>query len=381
MASRRLECFPTGLYAHWLDGEWLKIAYPIAVEGMSGSLADIAEGGLKLHALFGTRIAISDIQLTDSEAIVKAFANPEFREYLKTDPTFVTLISSPPQGVTDTDFARATSGLYRACTQPHWRTSLMGVPEEIIKRFGDAILCTDNVVAQQCLSDSSKGPGRVIQEYPQHSEKLEGILHGVHFFAHGTGRVALQPITSRSYVDWLTQFLNTPGLPDEHYNAFENIYELVAQWVPDASKRYARSSLNSALEAKEPDRNKWPLEYHRLWQSVVHAWNSNVSENLGTARSSILPLPDALIGDRSRVTDAAGPFQISDGLVRNRFDSGMLTFDPTTLSWKVIENIRKEHQELQEKLQNALLKGDTGKYESMRLSLIEKLNADIAAGS
>lgn len=378
MASRCLESFPTGLYAHWLDGEWLKIAHPITVEGSSGTLADIAEGGLKLHALFGTRIGISDIQLTDSEATLKAFADPEFRDYLKIDPNFITLISSPPRGVTDTDLARATSGLYRACSQPHWRTSLPSVREEVIKRFGDAILSSEEVLPAECLLDSTKGPGSVIQNCPEHRETLEGILHGVHFFAHGRGRIASQPNRSRSYIEWLIQFLNTPGLPNEHYNAFESLCESIALWVPDESKRYARSSLNSALECKEPDRNKWPLEYHKLWQSAVHAWNSNVCENLGTGRSSILPLPYALVGDRSRVTDAAGPFEVSDDLIRNRFESSMLTFDPTILSWRVIAEIRKEHQELQQRLQVALLKGDTTRFESIRSSLTQKLNAHIA---
>lgn len=376
MASRRLDQFPIGLYAHWLDGEWLKIAYPIAVEGRYSTLAEIAQGGLKLHALFGTRVAISDIQLTDSEAIVRAFANPEFRTYLNADPTFLTLISSPPNGVSDTDLARATSGLYRACSQPHWRTSLFGISETVIKHFGDEILSSGDILPERHLRNSRKSSRRTMGD-PE-GTLLEGMLYGIHFFARGRGRISTQPNTSRSYIDWMVQFLNTKGLSDEHYNAFESIYKSVGEWVPDESRRYARSSLNTALESKEPNRNKWPWEYHRLWRTVVHAWNSNVSENLGTKRSSILPLPYALVGDRSRITDAAGPFSISKSLVRNRFGSSLLAFDPTSLSWAAIRQIVKENRSLCGRLQKAIVGRKPDETDDARSALIEKLNLQLA---
>jgi len=86
---------PNRLYAHWLDGEWLRIAHPISVEGRSLTVQGVAEGALKLHALFGTRIALSDVQLTDSPVVVRLFANPDFREYLKHDSGFLTSSQIP----------------------------------------------------------------------------------------------------------------------------------------------------------------------------------------------------------------------------------------------------------------------------------------------
>lgn len=83
------------LYAHWLDGEWIKVAKAITVEGYGKTLESIAEAALKLLALLGSRVAISDVQLTDSPVVLNLFSDPDFLSYLAIDQSFLTLVASP----------------------------------------------------------------------------------------------------------------------------------------------------------------------------------------------------------------------------------------------------------------------------------------------
>ena len=193
---------PDRLYAHWLDGEWQKIAYPVVVEGSDSSLRDIAEGALKLHALFGTRIGISDVQLSDSEVMLRLFATPEFRKYLASDEEFLTLVAHPRDGISDPRLARATRGIARSF-EPGWMTSLPNVDVDTIRRFAEPILGADNLDIAHCITDRSKGPGRVIAACsPEHAELFEGMLRGICHFAKRSGGPSDTPSASPRPPPW-----------------------------------------------------------------------------------------------------------------------------------------------------------------------------------
>lgn len=371
------------LYAHWLDGEWQKIAYPITVSQQFMSLHRAGEGWLKLHALFGTRVALSDVQLTDSPILLKLFADPEFREYLKHDSGFLTLVAYPRPGFNRLTerLGRATRGLDRA-QRNGWKTSLPGITVDEIKRFSDPILSINSEPdTAKWLKDKSSGPARVIASLPHHRELLEGMLHGICHFVRNTGGASETPLRSepRFYTDFLVEVLNSNGLGREEYNALENVWlEIEKRWVLDPDARKNRSALLHALETKEPDRSKWPPEWHRIWNTVVHAWNENVSTTVGADRSSISELPEAIIPFRGTISDIVE--QEPGGLLKARMpkNNPFLSFDPATLTWKEIYEIVKHTRSLRKRFQSSLQQRNDEGISALGNELVAKLGEAIA---
>lgn len=344
------------LYAHWLDGEWFRIAYPITAEGPLYTLQDHVEGALRLHALFGTRIAISDVQLTDSAFVVRLFANPEFRQFLKKDRTFLTLVAEQRSGISDVRLARATRGLDRAFNQKVWASSLPGISLDVIKRFADPILSAHTLDTAHCVRDKSKGPGFVIERHPAQRELLQGILYGICHFTKQTGGPTDAPAAPpRPYTHFIKEALDSKG-PGDACGAAENIWQAIEDLVPDEGKRFARTSVVTALEAKQPDRNKWSPESHKIWNTVVHAWNSNVCDTLGSKRASIIPLPGADLLFRGRVTDVAGPFHPDEGLLRPNISKRFPLFysHPAAIGWLDVLEAFKKTEEKRRAFQTAL---------------------------
>jgi hypothetical protein len=366
------------LYAHWLDGEWQKIAAPITVSRHFMSLQRAAEGWLKLHALFGTRVALSDVQLTDSPILAKLFVDPEFRNYVKHDPSFLTLVAYPRSGFNGLNerLGRATRGLERA-HRNGWKTSLPSITVDEIKRFSDPILSADSEsYTARWLNDRFSGPGKVIASLPHHRELLEGMLHGICHFIRKTGGPSETPTQSepRFYTDFIMDVLNSNGLGREEYNALEKVWlEIEKLWVPDPDTRKNRSALLNAMEAKEPDRSKWPPEWHRIWNTVVHAWNENVSTTVGAGRSSISELPEAIIPFHGIISDIVE--QEQSGLLRARMPQKypLLSFDPATLTWKEIYEIVKLTRSLRKRFQSSLRQRDDEGISALGDELVTKL--------
>jgi hypothetical protein len=346
------------------------------------TLQDIAEGALKLHALFGTRIVISDVQLTDSETVVKLFSNPDFREFLKVDHSFLTLVAQPRDGVSNMRLALATRGLDRAFGSD-WMTSLPDTSVEVIKRFADPLLSAQRVDTHRWLRERSRGPGRTISDYPEHKQVLEGMLYGVcHFTARSGGPVEETPIREpRSYTHFIEDALNGRGIWTSNPSELEKAWELVKTWVPDESKRFARSSINKALEAREPDRTRWPREWHQVWNTVVHAWNGNVCDTLDANRASIVKLPFAQAPYRGAIYDIAGPLAASeDGELREKISRRfpLPGFNPSSLSWATVQNLVQQVSEQRDEFQKEFANGNTEGIEDSGAKLIRALTSILA---
>jgi hypothetical protein len=374
------------LYAHWLDGEWQKVAYPVTVAHQYMSLQRTAEGWLKLHALFGTRVALSDIQLTDSPVLPKLFVDPEFRNYVEYDRSFLTLVAYPRAGFEGLKarLGRATRGLDRA-QRNGWKTSLPDITVDEIKKFSEPILLFDGQPdTGKWLKDKSSGPGKVIASLPQHRELLEGMLRGICHFTKKTGGHSETPIQAkpRFYTDFIVDVLNSKGLGREEYNALEQVWLGIEQhWVPDSSLRKNRSALLNAMENKEPDRNKWSPELHRIWNTVVHAWNENVSTTVGADRSSISELPGAIVPFRGIISDIVE--QERGGLLKARMPKAppFLSFDPAILTWKQVHEAVRNTRTFRQKFQHSLQKRDNGLIAASGEELTAKLQEEIALKS
>src|ERR1700759_681614 len=101
------------LYAHWLDPDYCgKHVVPSApiVEQQTRFNAL-----LKMHALAGDCIHVSDVQLIESRVLLLNFHDPGFRRFLKKHPDFLRLIAQPTDdlGAKSERLARICSGLAR----------------------------------------------------------------------------------------------------------------------------------------------------------------------------------------------------------------------------------------------------------------------------
>jgi len=323
---------PDRLYAHWLDGEWHKIARSTQPDPTGFLLSNSAESALMLHALLGTRLVISDVQLTDSPVLVKLFCDEAFRSYLELDPGFLTL-AADPSNASDLRRGIATSGLARAI-KTGWKTSLPGVDTGLIRDFAREILDLPDLNAVRCLEDASRGPGRLISRSLGTADTLEGILRGVCYFATAPSAV-VAPVhrSSRTYFDFLETMATEPSLNPIKRDALTRTLYTVAGLVRHED-RGTRSALVTAMEGKLP-RERWPREYHECWNTVVHAWNENIRGRLGATRSSISRLPHAEVAFRGEISDVAGPYSVSGESVEPSVPARypVLRLDPVGLDW------------------------------------------------
>lgn len=381
MPRRGSKSHVRSLYAHWLDAEWLKVAAPFTVEAPFTSLEDVLESWLKLHALFGTSIRISDIQLIGSKVLLRLFGDVEFRDYLKSDSDFLSLVAQPRQDISDTRVGIATRGLART-RQKGWTTSLPGISVETIQRFADTILSLPELDTAKVLRDGSMGPKRFIRQHPEHQDILPGMLYGICHFAKASGGPCDTPVVSPgTFWDFIEKTLNSPALSPHDSARLEKVWQSIRLLVPDEEDRLKRSCLQRAMEMQEPNRQKWSPEYHTIWNTVVHAWNSTVCDTVGATGASISPLPNAVVPYRGRIVDVAGPFEErEDSVLRQRLTSEypIFPFDVSSLSWTAIRELVRRLQSERYRFQEALASGDKDEMIEAGGALIKPLSQGLS---
>ncbi|XUM02683.1 hypothetical protein ACQ86F_03680 [Streptomyces venezuelae ATCC 10712] len=107
------------IYAHWLDGEHLRVS---GWEPQDTSLAVM----LKIQALLGHTVVLSDVQLIDSHAVQALFETEDFRSFVRGCPSFLRCTTAAPAG--SDPFALVTTGLHRAL-EPGWLSSSFDTAE------------------------------------------------------------------------------------------------------------------------------------------------------------------------------------------------------------------------------------------------------------
>ena len=81
------------IYAHWLDPDYLgKLVFS---PDLRISQRHQFEGFLKMHALIGDCICISDVQLIESSLLLLLFADQGFRTFIAAHRDFLTLHATP----------------------------------------------------------------------------------------------------------------------------------------------------------------------------------------------------------------------------------------------------------------------------------------------
>lgn len=167
-------------YPQWLHGAFIQLACELP--GVSKlELLQQNEGIIKLHALFGTELLISDVQLIDSPTTLQLFNNKSFVNYLIENKQFIKLVARPEKIVTSEAFSIASSGFQRAIKEG-WTSSVFSDPDAT-KALGYAILEAGQVDLSKQLRDSQSAFHKITKKWPDRKLLLEGMLRGVAHFA------------------------------------------------------------------------------------------------------------------------------------------------------------------------------------------------------
>ena len=109
------------IYAYWLDGEHLRLSEWVPQDQSLGVM-------LKIQALLGHTVVLSDIQLIDSPVVQSLFESDDFRSFARSCPTFLRCTTGAPPG--SDPFTLVTTGLHRAL-DPDRRTRSRASPRPL----------------------------------------------------------------------------------------------------------------------------------------------------------------------------------------------------------------------------------------------------------
>jgi hypothetical protein len=260
------------VYAHWLDPEFHN-----ALDGRVTML----ERSLKVHALLGHTLVLSDIQLIDSPIIYRLFVRPEFRQFLRDFPEFMQVVAQPSQG--SGRYSIVTQGLERAA-RPGWVSSSVKV-RDLHARLAHTILEAERV--DPALWQSAAGK-RLLDDAGEYRKDLRGILHCLSHFANGNEDVIVrlpeQPSTGTFY-GVLIELRDRTDLDPEDRRQIEDTLE----WI-DANIDEKDRDFRSAVIARMGDTARTP-EKQTIRNTVTQAWNCAVEATIAPDAGSVGRLP------------------------------------------------------------------------------------------
>lgn len=314
------------LYAHWLDGEFLhpRCGTQDQLDKRRSELEDL----LKLHALFGNSLHLSDMQLIDSRLVLELFANPGFFRFISRCPDFFRLVASPQIAAdefkTQGALAVVGAGLARA-RRPGWISSLFKSPR----------ITKD--VADKFASVKSKGEAQAFFR-KQHTIMavsntdrlyLRGMFCALKHFTVGVGsdQVESSEEKSRSFLDIL--------------NTLEGVdYPAVARSIKSTIKFAMGSHARSTILKQWRGTVTGPQR--RLYLNIVQAWNLNVSRSVHADYDSAyifrgtFPLP-MYFGELDQIVAPVG--QVGDDELFRNVEK--LQWHPRDIEWAQIAQVRK----------------------------------------
>lgn len=339
-------CWAVRLYASWLDGEYLSLTRGIRNTVDSG-IARL----LKLHALFGNTIVLSNIQAVDSEIVQALFNNEGFRSYLAERPSFFRLVAHTRDPISYSEFDIAVSGLVRA-TLPGWISSSLQTPRPIVE-LAEAILGAGSRV------DPREAARPVVSSWKMYAEQLTGIAEATWFFSsQGHASVPANEQWPLSYFEVMRMCLEADDLHPDDEKALTRAISFVENKVDDAAAlRYRSPVLREIRRVSLLDHEG---QLASVWPTIVNAWNYAAQQSVGAEGGSIgyLPLavPIATYLDRplNVLVHASEPNVLSriprEPVVVN------LSWDPESIPWRQISQLVTETSDTRERFQFASIR-------------------------
>lgn len=327
------------VYAHWLDPEYTSFRWPDPV--VKRRLRYIFEV-LKLRAIMGDAIYVSDVQITDSRALLELFCDKEFVRCMKARPDFLRLVAieTDDLGASDQRLKIIESSLVRTLG-PTWRSSTFRdaeVPKDIARhvqkqRPADAEAFAD---ALEKFTPSAKLPDA-------DKRFLGGMIEALKYFATATSQVspAKPPGSSNTpriyYDDVLKKAEADPKLTPH----FRRSVRSTLKFMGKAGRRntHRRAPVVSALEEAGLDNI---MNYMHL-SHVIQAWNLAVAGTVQAGGQDVprfwraVPIP-ALQGSIGEVTVPGVNATIVDQDVLEGLSHH---WHPADISWAQIALVRR----------------------------------------
>jgi hypothetical protein len=276
MSPRRVGSWAYNLvvrvYAHWLDG-----GFVAALDGRVGML----ERSLKVHALLGDTLVLSDIQLIDSPLIYQLFAKEDFRQFLRDFPGFMQVVGQSTRG--NDRYSIVTRGLERA-TRKGW------VPSGV--RAPGLVTALSRVILEKGRVDpgiwQSRDVKRLLAGAGEYAGDIQGILNCLDHFANGDRDVIVgtpPDPAAETFYDVLIELRDRTDLAPDHRRQVESTLDWVeANLEPDEWP--FRSPVITHVGGPP-----WTPEQQMIRNTVLQAWNCAVEANLDPDAGSTGYLP------------------------------------------------------------------------------------------
>lgn len=357
-------------YAEWLDGEYLLLEH--AIHGYDHSAA--MQRAIRFHALFGSTIVLSDVQMIDSKTPIPGlFLDPHFRAFLRERPEFLALVADQAPDTRDQKFGIAMNGIHRVRRQAKKPEDSY---EMAVTRLGEPIFRAGSFDADRYLVSRHRGKGkvgRVIKRFPQYAHALEGLLHAVDYFSRGSLPETTTPSTGlpERYDALLLNVQKDDRLISEaQANRIEEIL-LVQKQLPE-DQWGQRAAIRKLLGTGKWQRENWTPKNLRLYLDVVHAWNCTINRRIAPDAGTLYESRDDIPFSRYErsITDAVAWFPGGPILSAElpRPISRFLSWDPLDADWKHITFLVNETRESAQRLQATL---KTGRSEDRANALVE----------
>lgn len=351
------------LYPQWLDGEVLLLKR--LRTGISQSDVDaLAERCLKTLALLRVGLRISDVQLIDSSALLRALADPQFRAFLNINPWFLEM-QVRPQSSRASDMELTMSG-YDKADEVGWKSSTFSTPY-ITKRVGGILRACD-VIQPGSLLSTGGDLFHLKQQYPEHSELIDGMVFGAYHFSQPNRVNRASTVGSKpTLVSKLEEAIEVQGISDRNREALTETLDFINKL--DRNDRTRRSLLLENLGEREKHSDRQQM----IWDTIVFAWNRAVQDTVGAAGSSLTHLSERACSVGTVLDQTTAVLYPGSKPPTGSIDDP-ITFalgDPQKLSWEQIARVVRETEVSALKLREAV---DTGTLDTIPRFFQDHLN-------
>jgi hypothetical protein len=380
------------LYAHWLDGEFVRRATDLKGPNQA---TDEMTRALKLHALLGTQFVLNDIQIFDSAAVLNLFRDADFREFLSKNRDFFDLRVDPARALGTDAFSLATTGLVRA-GDLGWSSSLFVDDPTPVKLFA-------NDIVQEISKESNvrvDTVGDALKKYPEHREHFVAMRHAIRYFGiEDIPKLIAPPGLRISYFDVLQKTrnklheqLDTASLQSNQSVITRNIFTVqirqdleniedtlifIERVIKKPDERNKRSAVLERLRL-EPN----VLKRQIIWNNVVQAWNFAAQNTIQPDGSSVGNLPGAvsMAPYLQQSTDVLVPLEANSPirLAVKAERIPKLPIDIDTITWRDVAKVRSETAETMKQLthyryQNPISMNEINEATRLHLEAVSKI--------
>jgi hypothetical protein len=326
---------------------------------------------IKLHAMFGDTIRVSDVQVIESLPLLSLFLKTDFCDFIKgqggdellsmwAHPTDKLNLGTPHLAV-------IAAGLGRSL-EDDWDCSSFD-DRNTVKTVARAF---KGVKSADMASELLRGNGklaRFLEEYRgDDKDCLEGMLKSLEYFLTRAAHVHTSEEKSTSYFEVLEKdreilFSKNVATPD-----LDDVLTFVKREVArgDEKKRYFRTPAILELENRGLENPVNRRRYH----TITEAWNLGVSNTVNANYDSIAafrdvdPLPP-LHGALTEFT-FPGVVSVSDEEIFQSLPLLKAEWSPETISWYTIGEVRKEcRKEIIEFQESTSTPDATGPFEKL----------------